>query len=245
MLQPPAEFSAVRSVLRTSLPLRKPRYARLPKQNAEPSLCLSRLRAQSLRPFGTWLLAGLRRLRRIKKTPPLPARPPASHRKLRAFALSPSQGAGPLHSADASLQGPGFCFGASSSSLRSDLRGLLRFSTQSNPSPGLKTHVPPTFLLHSSGRRSPPLPGAKPSVLPRVLIRSRKNTLSFQDDVKICSISDMPAPRTNLPRYFTRNFLVHTSPSSVRPRRKYNPEGNENNKRSPSRTKGISLPKIS
>ncbi len=46
-------------------------------------------RAQSLRPFGTCLFGLLRRLRRIKKFPLLPARPPASHLKLRAFALSP------------------------------------------------------------------------------------------------------------------------------------------------------------
>ncbi len=44
-------------------------------------------RAKSLRPFGTCLFAGLRRLRRIKKSPSLPARPPALHRKLRAVRL--------------------------------------------------------------------------------------------------------------------------------------------------------------
>ncbi len=53
----------------------------------------------------------------------LPAHPPALHRKLQVFALSPSpceeacassQGAEPLHFAEAPLQGLGFCFGASS-----------------------------------------------------------------------------------------------------------------------------------
>ncbi len=63
-----------------SLLLRKPRFARLPRG------------AQSLRPLGTCLFASLRRLRRTsgKKSLLLPARPPASHRKFQAFALSPS-----------------------------------------------------------------------------------------------------------------------------------------------------------
>ncbi len=64
--------------------------------DAESSLRLSRLRAKSLHPEGTCLFALLRRLRRIKKSPLLPARPPASHRKLRTVRLVSFAGRGSL-----------------------------------------------------------------------------------------------------------------------------------------------------
>ncbi len=115
----------------------------------EPSLCLSRLfslrsfgaslrpsgtlatlgfpsRAQSLRPYGTCLFALLRRLRRIKKFPSLPTRPPALHRKpipspcLLRFARKPTL---PLPRSSASLR---FACLASYRSAPSERRSRLR-----------------------------------------------------------------------------------------------------------------------
>ncbi len=87
----------------------------------------------------------------LKKFPSLPARPPALHRKLPVFALSPSPGAEPLHFANAPLRGLAFCRGASSSFAMLGLAGSPLLSTQSNPSLSLPNNVSTTNLLGFAG----------------------------------------------------------------------------------------------
>ncbi len=77
--------------------------ARFPFAVGEPSLRLSLLRAKSLCPFGLVFSPRFGDFGELKKSPLLPAPPPALHRKFRAFALSPSLCAEPLHFATSQM----------------------------------------------------------------------------------------------------------------------------------------------